>query len=200
MESEDDPALLAELEAIIAAEPSSQETVCGLQHTRKDKIYVASQSENGVNFVQGIDNIPSHYTNENLDFKEDDMSDPHLLAELARIVEIAQQLETAVTSPLLVTHEQVSATVTSEIIIESLELNVDDQLKDTNIDALKKYIQQEKIKAVNYKRSGDKIAAFGCLRSLKLLAARLSKLDQTTEEIRHVSGQRKIENQVAFGF
>lgn len=163
----DDPDLLAELQELVGV-PSQKET--------KQSI-----SPGVLDVAQILDD------DVDVELTEDDLNDPHLLAELNRVTigdessmdgqKPLDTLESHVETLDAVDHPiECKAEEESAVQQVSSDLPLEYKLKSTDCVLITKYIQLEKIKAVNSKRSGDKPAALDSLRAVKQLEARLNVL------------------------
>ncbi|KAJ3325412.1 Coiled-coil and C2 domain-containing protein 1B [Boothiomyces sp. JEL0866] len=119
-------------------------------------------------------------------FTDEDMDDPHLLAELHAVsgeqpVRDEQSVEHSHTGPLNQGARENIHTNIGEIQHPEEELSLEYKLKSTNIPVLTQYVQLEKIKALNKKRAGDKAGALENLKAAKELEKRIQDLESIKE-------------------
>ena len=123
-----------------------------------------------------------------------DMNDPALLNELMKVAgndlavseeeeDVALKIEVGSSASTSVVKEEqtvpesrISTTRNSKVAAESLE----SKLKLTNVQMLQKYVQIEKVSALNKKRAGDKDGAMESLRNAKELQKRIDELVAST--------------------
>ncbi|KAJ3313472.1 Coiled-coil and C2 domain-containing protein 1B [Boothiomyces sp. JEL0838] len=170
-----DPDLLAELAAMTVEEqpkPAKQKVV-------KEKPVMETVDVDSI-----LASIPVVEAEEDVhvDFTDEDMNDPHLLAELHAVA--GGHIEhTVIESPAK--HEEQLQKKESvhqeepETESADAELSLEYKLKSTNIAVLAQYVQLEKIKALNKKRGGDRVGALDSLKAAKELEKRIQDLQAT---------------------
>ncbi|KAJ3272381.1 Coiled-coil and C2 domain-containing protein 1B [Terramyces sp. JEL0728] len=157
-----DPDLLAELAAMTmesAPKPSSKKEVKVVKQVETVDVDVILASIPAVKVEEDV----------HVELTEEDMNDPHLLAELQAVSGVPEDPASL--------HDHIEQPEVAEdtvpVIPEETELSLEYKLKSTNISVLSQYVQLEKIKALQKKRGGDRSGAMEHLRAAKELEKRI---------------------------
>jgi hypothetical protein len=130
-----------------------------------------------------------------VEFTEEDMNNPELLAELASVTGTsfsthAYPDQNTSTAPKPKPTEQLPALIPESIIEPTSppsksthdDASLAVKLTSTNIDMLQQQFQLERMQAVNKKRGGDKAGALEHIRASKLIQARMDELQNARAE------------------
>jgi hypothetical protein len=181
-----DPDLLAELAAM------------SVDDKPKPKLQPEPKPEAAVEIDHILSQVPPPEDDDvQVEFKEEDMNDPDLLAQLAIfggvVIEQKEQSESPYwkvenviqAQPVDISNSLKTSSI-EEVIPRPVEVEKESRelkLKLTNIDALEQHIKLEKMQALNNKRAGDKQSALDHIQFAKRLQARIDQLKSIEPEI-----------------
>ncbi|KAJ3217457.1 Coiled-coil and C2 domain-containing protein 1B [Dinochytrium kinnereticum] len=197
---ENDPELLAELDSLKASmgmKPSGN-----LGYDRKDVVVKGSSNAavttgdsdmDGVVAVLSSLQIGDVEEEVHVDFTDEDMNNPLLLGELSKIIgddadsdifvpDTRETEDTIKTEPEVSVEERTPIDANAkETLSTSDALSLEDKLRSQDSNVILKYIQLEKVRAINKKRAGDRNGALECLRAVKALESKYDQLVKDAE-------------------
>jgi hypothetical protein len=197
-----DPLLLAELAELVDESPKVQLVSKGLSSKTMVKTLPSCQEikpvKDSPDVFDTIPVLPEFEEIGEVEVTEEDMIDPHLLAELKQVAGDDDFLTDSndvnqVDTQRNTTQHHPDDSASRESRVESL----DSKLKLTNTQMLQQYVQIEKVNALNKKRQGDKNGALDSLRNAKELSKRIDELQKkviSVEIISDISDQKKEPN------
>ena len=166
-----DPELLAEL-AGLTDEPVNKPVAKG-----SAKPVLKESSPDVDSIIAAIPYATEDDDIENVVLTEEDMNDPELLAELKAVGGNAHEdiAESTVESDVDIPQVQVPQDIIPKQNIVP-EATLESKLNSTNVESLMQFIQVEKVRALNKKRSGDRQGALDSLKMIKDFQARIDEL------------------------
>ncbi|KNC95914.1 uncharacterized protein SPPG_08672 [Spizellomyces punctatus DAOM BR117] len=200
-----DPALLAELHNLSRSVAAGQPTQKSASPKKVARKPVQVEAEIDVEAL--VSGIPAGDDDVDVQLDESDLNDPELLAALGalgggnesgsdesdvdrrrsedgpRPVTITKTVTTISSPPEGSAPKAVEMPVpkAEQPNVQDESLPLDFKLRSTDPNVLVKYVQLEKIKALNKKRAGDREGAMDALRASKTLEERLEQVNQAIE-------------------